>query len=349
MRLNILSSIIFGDLKVWHFNSNDTNELAELVKSNSSVPNSEAELVSQIKNLLKQFPALENQVIKNGSNAVSNELAYVTKNPPQNFSIASRFYQLLIEKEVVRIYNDFFEVSKSWSNPIDYNYRTNKFLNSVKTLFIQTFEELTVRDINEKLTVFVLKFLTHKLLSLYFSIQDCKNGVLEKPITIQDLFFFEFEKEVPPDYELIKIEPKQIQTISTIKYPSVEKFNFGFKGDKQKLSQAISNLTFRFDLLNESVTSQETLLNVLTSKSLKENKVPVQLDCKTTVFQIIVEMLSKYFSNLTHTNIGKSGLFLSKKNKKPISGNLLDVSKHKGKVSKDVSLEIQSIIDNIGN
>lgn len=92
--------------------------------------------------------------------------------------------------------------------------------------------------------------------------------------------------------------------------------NFGFNGDsleKEKLKIVIARLCNELYLLNEDLTSQIDLLQLLTSDNYSTGK-SIYLNCYTKVFAHLINIFTDYCPNFKAREIGKSQLFYSKEN-----------------------------------
>lgn len=100
------------------------------------------------------------------------------------------------------------------------------------------------------------------------------------------------------------------------------KNTFGFNGDETKLKNVIVLLDKKIELLDNTKTSPDELVAILTAKDFTKAKTKIYLGCETVQFRYIIDCLKVIFLNLTPKSIGKSGLFYSRGNRKMTDQNL---------------------------
>lgn len=345
MSLKILHSIIFNGLRPWIIERSNQKPFAEKIKkAGTKLPGTTWELTNQLKILLAEYPGMVTWLDKQNTNSDTalTELYYFTDLPAFSDTI-SKFYSLIISKEADRIFNTFLPKSKEWSNSIDINYHSNNLLKSIKTLIKQTIEEIEDRGFeevpgsNSDLTHFVLHYLKHSLIILYFSIQEINQEHLEQVISLEDFFLLELEQPISTIQEIHYVKPEPTKTSN--KNAKQAKFTFGFVGDENKLRTVISELSNELELVDRDFTRPEDLINVLISKNIQPFSAKIQLGCETTIFRYIVDRFKLRFTNLTFISIENSGLFYSKKNNQ-IKATNLSVSKVTNPKNKELLDEI---------
>jgi hypothetical protein len=251
----------------------------------------------------------------------------------------SKYYSLLISKETVRIFNTYLSKSDNWSDSIDINYHTTLLLKRIKNLTKQVFKEIADRGLEEHKTNnninFVLQYLKHSLITLYFSVQEVHKEVLEQTITLEDFYLLELNKPLTSVQEII-LTNNSISKDSVVKVN--KKFSFGFTGDIDKLKTVIAQLNTSIELLDENSTTTD-LVNTLISKSIQKKSAKIRLGCETVQFIYVINKLSYFFNNLNPKAIEESELFYSKGNTLIKAQNL-----YKNKIS---SPKNQETIDKI--
>lgn len=318
MEVKIFHSILHTELMPWTLNQSDIKLINERVKkAGANEPVNQSELAQQIKALILGHSNLIKWIDKQDSNATEPliELFYSTQ-LPSFYDAFSKYYSLLINKEVLRIFNAFLFKSKKWSNKIDIIYNTNVALKNIKVLIQQISKQIKERqlentNINELITCFVLFFLKHKLLTLFFSIQEIHKDNLDEIITVENFYLCELNEPVSKIQPLLYSNNNFEQTI-TGNEPAQNKLSFGFKKEIEKLRGVITQLCIKNELLNEDMCTKDALVNVLTSKNVFTISTSIYLNCETAVFREIIDKFKPFFSNLKLINIEKSKLFYSK-------------------------------------
>lgn len=346
MSLKILHSIIFNELRPWIEERSNPKIFAEKIKKVGTIlPVNIGELTNQLKILVAEYPGMATWLDKQNTNSETTftKLYYVTDLPAFS-DIRSKFYSLIISKETDRIFNTFLAKSKSWSNHIDINYHSNNLLKSIKTLIKQTIEEIEDRgfaeaaDSNTDIIYFVLHYLKHSLVILYFSIQAINEEHLEQVISHEDFYLLELGQpntSTTQEIHCVKASP----TINSNLNSNQSKFSFGFIGEEKNLKTVITELSNELDLVDRDVAGPEELIKLLTSKNIRSSNIKIKLGCETTMFRYILDRLKLRFTNLTFVSIENSGLFYSKKNNK-IKATNLSVSKVVNPKNKDLLDEI---------
>lgn len=341
MEIKILNSILHKELSPWIIDTGNKAIAEKLKKVGTKEPNSFDDLLQQIKILVADYPDLSKWLDKQKYKSTSPTTSlYFSTELPGFTDVITKYYSLLINKEVLRIFNAFLLKSNSWNSKVEIIYHTNILLRNIMALTRQVFKEMEERGFEEEqeeysLSHFVLQYLKHSLITLYFSVQEVHKEVLEQTITVEDFYLLELNKPLASVQEII-LTGNSIIKDSTIKVN--KKFSFGFNGDKDRLKLVITQLNNTIELIDEN-SSETDLFNALTAKALTKKSVKIRLGCETVQFSYIVNKLAQYFSNLTPTTIEESGLFYSKKNTLIKAQNL-----YKNKIS---SPKNQDTIDKI--
>lgn len=314
---------------------------AEKIKE---VGNKESEsfddLTQQVKALVIDLPDLSAWLNKN-SLASSEKLIdlYFSSELPAYNNTITKYYTLLIGKEVLRVFNEYLLRSSKWTNRIDIIFQTTSLLRNLKTLTKQVNSELTARDYNEfpndqpDLIHFTLNLLKLELINLYFSIQEVHKDILEEVFTLEDFYLLELNEPVSAIRKIYPTKDKIL--IEGDNSPKTEhKINFGFKGKNENLKIVITQLNFKANLLKDGKTSVDDLLSVLTSKDLIPGSSKIYLGCETTIFRYIFDKLKPYFSKLKLISIENSKVFYST-NDNLIKSNNLSSSKIENPKLKD--------------
>ncbi len=316
MEIKILNSIIHKELAPWLINI-DNKIIAEKIKKlGNKEPKQLNELEQQIKTLVNDYPELLKWLEKQITNdSIEIKQPYYITSLPVFTDALSKYYSLLISKEIVRVFNTYLSKSDKWTNNIDINYHTTLLLKRIKNLTKQVFKEITDRGLEEHETNnninFVLQYLKHNLIILFFSIQEVHKEELEQVILVEDFYLLELGLPLS-DIQEITFVGDTLNVVAPTKTKG--KLSFGFTGDKEKLKSVLSQLNTSIELLFDETVNTTDLFNILTAKSIIPIAAKFRLGCETVQFSYIVYKLSQSFTNLTPTAIEKTGLFYSKKN-----------------------------------
>jgi hypothetical protein len=236
---------------------------------------------------------------------------------PKYKDAVTNFYYLVITAETLRSYNAFLQQSENWTDLIDIRYQVGKTLTNIRVLAKQTGIELieqgflTPPDAKSDVTHFVLYYLKHCLIQLYFTIQENFKSSLKGTISLEDFYLLDLEESNPDIIELKPVQ-KSKETGESLDIQDQERIWFGFRDDLSKLTNVVNQLCYQIELLNEDVSSSEDLLKVFTSTNLTPGCIKIQLGCETKHFRYCLDKFKPYFHNLTLSNIEKSNIFYSK-------------------------------------
>ena len=326
MEIKVLHSILHTSLMPWAFDRGNTKSITEkLKKAGSKEPAFESELIQQLKTLLADYPDLVKWLDKQNTQSPHPLVAhYFIAAFPAYSNNTSKFYSLIISKEVLRIFNAFVARSKKWSNKVDAIYQTNLLLKSIKALAQQTVKEMEARGLQDApteqsdLVHFVLNLLLQQLIVLYFDVQEHAKHSLDTIISLEDFYLSELNLPLSAIQPITPIKQEgAIESSSGDENPISNKFTFGFNGNADNLKTVIRLLCNKADLINEANTRPDDVINVLLAKDLTAIDTTIHLNCETAIFRYIVDKLMPAFSDLKFIAIEKSALFYSKK------GNLI--------------------------
>jgi hypothetical protein len=347
MEIKILDSILHGELKPWKLNTSGNKRFTELVKAAKAVsPTTYAELQKQLTALLSDYPDIKKwlatQATKN--NTALQQLVCSIDLPACSKPI-THFYAAVITAETLRVYNSFMQQSVNWNTSIDIPFQTDRLLKSLKVLTQQTVAELKERNFT---TVpgeqsdpvhFALYYLQHRLIQLYFSVQESFKDNLPLVTTLEDFYSLDLNL---PKAQIIEFKKSALlphKEVTSIAQSDNKPFSFGFKGDEAKLRNLIAVLCTHKNLLDETITKPDDFIKLLTTKDIKDKKYKIQIGCETNLFQHIIDKLKNKLPKLSYANIGRCNYFFTK-NGNPIQASLLSNSKSNNQVSKKINEEI---------
>ena len=238
MEVKILDSIIHGELKPWKIDTNNTRRFTEFVKaSKATTPNTTADLLSQLSKLLIDYPILQNLIKNESINSSSLLPLPFNVTLPKYKNGATHFYYSLVTSETLRFYNSFLLQSAKWTELVDIRYQVGGTLTNIRVLAKQATMELNDRgfvnapNAQSDLTHFALYYLKHRLIQLYFSIQEYFKLNLEHSISLEDFYLLDLEDPIMNMVELKPIDCPDEKDINTTNPPffqlqtQIETFN----------------------------------------------------------------------------------------------------------------------------
>ena len=343
MEMTIFNHILFDSLMPWLVKSYDVTMMNEKLKEAAKVKNeSMPGLVNQIKCLLNDKPRLLKWVESQPSNETASlkELTFSTE-LPEFTDTASKFYSLLIDQESLRIYNAYLSISEKYAHDEDLlHFHTVNALRNLKHYILTASKEIKKRELSidkesgTNLVTFVLYYVKYKLITLYFSIQLVNKHVLESIYEITDFYLMELGETKSEIHPIYYDGPK---TKTADKKESASKrLSFGFIGKPDKLKSIINALCTKVELLNETQSPADMLIQLLQSKDIKPGKLKIYLDCDNKNFRHVIERLQPLFNNLSYINIEHSQSFYSKKGTLLKSNNLSKAVSYNAKAKEEI-------------
>lgn len=326
MEIRILDSILHGQLKPWKFDTGNARRLVEVIRSAQA----DGSAITRLQTLLHDFPLLQ-RILAEDDEPPTVQPLYFQPQLPADKDPGSRFYNLLISWEAQRVFSVLLHRSREWKEIVDVIYHVSNTLNNVKVLTLQTSDELRERgftsmpDQDSNLIHFVLFYLKHSLIALYFSIQEAFKATVQQTTTPEDFYLLDLQEPLSGMIPLNSVASAGENEGAVKNTVEQEKIAFGFKDDVQKLTTVINQLCHQIELLNEEVAEADDLIKVLTAKSFLPGAVKIQINCETKHFRYIINKLRHYFNELSLINIERSKVFYSKNNKL-ITANNLSVS-----------------------
>ena len=341
MNSKILNDIYYGELKPWLINFGDERELKETIRTVSKMPfASISDYENRLKVLLQQLPSLQ-QSFSALQLQILQPLNYATSLPEPS-TLPQHFYKAIIEAEKIRYYNETLANPFIKDNALDVPYQIGeKSLKGIAILANELNNELAQKEFQSNdLTYFTLLYLRNSLFVLYFSIQD----VFKEHLSNVYNSFEEFALYCIDENTLhIELSQNAIQKETTsIASSNNEAFNFGFKGDVDKLKNLIKVLCVHKNLLNEQLTSQEHLFELLTTKDITTKNYKIHFGCNTNLMTYILISFKKILPKMTFANIGRSEIFITDNNTL-VKASLLSNSKSNNDLSKQTKAEIDKI------
>jgi len=334
MDLKIFESILFGNHRPWIEQNREEEKFEKIMNPKISITaRSEEQFFKELYKLLELHPRIlagepfkiefpENKPgpiiidLYAEENEIFEELIDINIQP--SFDYKTEYYYEFIVSVGNQIIKDIgkavmgadsfdkgkeeviFLLSKA-------NYLINKTQLFIKKIGYSEHESINNNSaslIKEKeINDYVLNALKTALIRIVIEIQQ------SFPLMVE-AFFVDSRLKSESYQKLVKTFSK-LEGISFKNEGSIK--SFGFKFTKaEKLLELIKQLCLKFDLLNTSLTSPQQFVTLLTSSDWSLNSNPIHFNCETAQVRYIIKKMKDLFSNLTYTNIEKTGLFVSK-------------------------------------
>ncbi len=346
MNSSILNSILRDELRPWLIKFEDTRKLKEILQAVSKIGNgTPIEVNHRLQVLLQPFPELLSSV-NNATGETINTLTYSCQ-LPKPVSLINHFYKELIETETIRYFNQTISNPLIENLKLDVPYQVGqKTLKGIASLANSVNNDLLENNLIDEhdpikdQTQYALVFLRNKLIALYFSIQEWYKEYL--PTIYKDIDEF-YLYCMDNDVNKINVD-RQLNSKGkiSISKSNNQAFSFGFKGNRDNLTNLVQVLCTHKNFLDEEVTTPETIVNVLTSKDITAAKTKIKFGCNSNLLTCIVDRLQLSIPGFTYANIEMSGIFFSKTDK-PIKQSLFSNSKSNNPLPKDKKEEIDKI------
>ena len=192
---------------------------------------------------------------------------------------------------------------------------------------------------------YIINYLKIKAIHIYLELQEQYGKYSDKAkYTVSEIAEKYFDDTEFNESIFIKtVISKKEKVKKSSKKTRKAKTSFGFKyNDTSSLLSVLQKLQLRIDLLDNRTDIKE-LHNVLTAKDYTEINTQIYIQCETTQFRYIVDILKPYFTNFNPTSIERSGKFKTKTDTPMTANNL-----HKNKVHNPKQKEeIDKIIEQL--
>ena len=348
MEMKVFNHMLFDSLMPWLVKPSDIRPMNECLKEAAKLsPDTQEDLTEQVKKLISNKPSLLTWLEKQKTTSEKlKPLSYSTDLPDYS-DTATKYFATLIDAESYRVFNAFLSVSEKYKEDTDLlSYHTANALRNLKHYIVTTAKEIKARQLAynngniSDLTTFVLFYLKYKLIALYFSIQSVNSQVVDSPFEQEDFYLMELN-ETKADVH--HIYPEQ-RTLIPLKESKAKRLSFGFTGKQEKLKAVINALCAKVQLLDESRSPADMLIQLLLSKDIKPGKIKIYLDCDNKNFRYIIDKLSHlYFDNLSFINMEHSQAFFSKKGTLLTSNSLSKAATSNPKAKEEIDKIFQQL------
>ncbi|WP_417290173.1 DUF6617 family protein [Corallibacter sp.] len=254
------------------------------------------------------------------------------------------YYQKLIfietENTVASFSKEFPVNATTPENKYSYTILLNKFDKYLNDIATYINKRGITADLNND-DNYIINYLKVSAIRLYIELQEqygqFSNITLFSIQEIAEKYFND------TDFDASKIEKvdisKKVVVKKILKSKAKPKTSFGYKNkDTSGLLKVLNDFQLRVDMLDNRTTVQQ-LYDLLITKDFTEVNTQIYIQCETTQFSYIVDVLKPFFTGFNPTSIERSGKFITK------TGTLLKANNlHKNKVHNPKEKEE---IDNI--
>ena len=258
------------------------------------------------------------------------------------------YYQKLIFNEtesiVASFVKEFPENATTPENKYSFTILLNKFDKYLNDIAAYINKRGITVDLNND-DNYVINYLKISAIRIYTELQEQYGQYSESPqFTIQEIAEKYFNDI---DFDASKIEKVDISKKATVKKTSnfkrKPKTLFGYKNnDTSGLLKVLNDLQLRVDLLDNRTTVQQ-LYDLLIAKDFTEVNTQIYLQCETTQFSYIVDVLKPFFTGFNPTSIERSGKFITKTGTQLKANNLHKNKVHNPKEKEEIDNIIQQL------
>ncbi|NRB60397.1 MAG: hypothetical protein HRU50_10735 [Winogradskyella sp.] len=258
------------------------------------------------------------------------------------------YYQKLIFNEtesiVASFVKEFPENATTPENKYSFTILLNKFDKYLNDIAAYINKRGITVDLNND-DNYVINYLKISAIRIYTELQEQYGQYSESPqFTIQEIAEKYFNDI---DFDASKIEKVDISKKATVKKTSnfkrKPKTLFGYKNnDTSGLLKVLNDLQLRVDLLDNRTTVQQ-LYDLLIAKDFTEVNTQIYLQCETTQFSYIVDVLKPFFTGFNPTSIERSGKFITKAGTQLKANNLHKNKVHNPKEKEEIDNIIQQL------
>ncbi|WP_298262395.1 DUF6617 family protein [uncultured Lutibacter sp.] len=258
------------------------------------------------------------------------------------------YYNKLISNEVKAELSAFKNhFPKDATNPENkYNFAIlyNKFDKYLKDIASYIKKRGITTDLSSD-NDYIINYLKTSAIHLYAELQEQYEQYSETPqFTIKEVaekYFNDIEFDASL-FEKVDIS-KKVAVKKTSKSKRKPKTSFGYKNkDTSGLLKVLNDFQLRVDMLDNRTTVQQ-LYSLLIAKDFTEVNTQIYIQCETTQFSYIVDVLKPFFTGFNPTSIERSGKFITKTGTQLKANNLHKNKVHNPKEKEEIDNIIQQL------
>jgi hypothetical protein len=227
-------------------------------------------------------------------------------------------FDINLKKRIGEILHNTMEDFSIYHLPMDFISRNTE--EQMKEVFFDSLENLS--------TYFKTSPHKNKMAYLYSKLKELKKRQLELKRYSEDINFNYEATYTNLFKEYLEIEAEYVEKTKDLDFIPIlnnltseklkalpgpqKKFSFGIKPVSISLVGLVKQLCLQVDFLNNSITTPEDLVEVLSAKDIINFKKEIHFGCNTNQLSYIVDKLKPWFKNLNPTTMTNSGLFFTK-------------------------------------
>lgn len=276
----------------------------------------------------------------------NNEVFKVNFKRPLN-SKKEYYFKLIsndTETELAALKFQFSKDATEPENKYNYTVQFNKYDKYLKDIANYIKKQSISNDLGND-TDYIINYLKVSAIHLYAELQEqygqFSNTTLFSIQEIAEKYFNDTDFDT---LVFVKLEAdKKVVIKKPSKPKSKPKTSFGYKNkDTSGLLKVLNDFQLRIDILDNRTTGQQ-LYNLLIAKDFTEGNTEIYLQCETTQFSYIVDVLKPFFTGFNPTSIERSGKFITKTGTQLKANNLHKNKVHNPKGKEDIDKIIQQL------
>ncbi len=258
------------------------------------------------------------------------------------------YYYKLISNETIAelgyLKNQFPAERTIFENKYNYTVLHNKFDKYLKDIARYIKKQKITTDLSND-SDYIINYLKvsaiHLLIELQEQYGNFSNSAKFSIQEIAEKYFYDADFDTSI-FEKLEISfPKKIKNSSKPKIKP--KNSFGYKNkDTRTLLSVLNTLHFRIDLLQNN-TKVEDLHKLLITDDFTKIHTKIYLNCETTQFSYVMDVLKPYFNNLKKSTVEQSNKFITKTGTPLKANNLYKNKVHNPKEKEEIDKIIQQL------
>ncbi|WP_121665844.1 DUF6617 family protein [Mesonia aquimarina] len=272
------------------------------------------------------------------------------------YSNKRKYYIKLIENDYIKKFNAINDTLEANSTPGHLSFLYDKEFNRITNYLTQISNYISENDLDESLYLkptnndksdeaYIISFLKANAMMLFMELQERFSELSDTEIyTIEELHEVFFNEEPTQEKIISSYKGLKLKVEKSVSKPVFKKKNnFGFKSKNvDALLTVFKTLQFRIDLL-QNRTSVEDLHKLFIADDFTKLDTKIYLQCETTQFSYVLDVLKPYFTNLKKSTVEQSGKFITKTGTPLKANNLYKNKVHNPKEKEEIDNIIQHL------
>ncbi|HIC31435.1 DUF6617 family protein [Bizionia sp.] len=292
----------------------------------------------------REFDILNSELKE--TSKVNNAVFKVNFKRPLN-SKKEYYFKLIsndTETELGALKSHFPKDATEPENKYNYTVQFNKLNKYLKDIANYIKKQSISNDLSNDID-YIINYLKVSAIRLYIELQEQYGQFSETTLfSIQEIAEKYFNDTDFDTSVFVKLEVDKKEVVKKPSKPKSKlKTSFGYKNrDTSNLLPVIKQLHFRIELLDNR-TTPEQLEKLLLADNFNNIDYKIYLQCETTQFSYIVDVLKPFFTGFNPTSIERSGKFITKTGT-PLKANNLHKNKvHNPKEKEEIDNIIQQL------